>query len=368
MSFKNILNKLEKLNINEFLEETTEEDVQNVLSKRVLDEMDFLTILSNKGTDYLEDLAVRASGEHLKHFGKAVILYTPLYISNYCVNQCVYCSYNVKNKIQRHKLTLEEIEIEAIAISNTGLKHILLLTGESESDTPIEYITSSINILKKYFDSISIEIYPLTIEDYRKVIDAGVDGLTIYQEVYDENIYKSVHPCGPKSDYDFRLDAPERAARAGIYNINIGALLGLNNWKEEVFKLGIHTKYLQDKYPEANYNISLPRIKPFIGQEFVSMDITDENLVQIILALKLYLPSVGLTLSTRESKELRDNLLHLGFSKMSAGVSTSVGGHAASEKGDQQFEISDHRTVEEMKEMLLEKGFQPVFKDWVQMR
>ena len=247
MSFNNVLKELESFNICKFLEETTSENVKKIINKRVLNEMDFLTLLSNKADDYLEDIAIKAQEEHIKHFGKAVILYTPLYISNHCINQCVYCSYNANNKIKRMKLTMEEIEIEAKEISKTGLKHILLLTGESEKDTPVEYIIEAVSVLKKYFDSITIEIYPLNQEDYKKVIDAGVDGLTIYQEVYDRSIYKSVHPYGPKGLYDFRLDAAERAAKEGIFHINIGALLGLNNWREEIFKVGLHVKYLQEK-------------------------------------------------------------------------------------------------------------------------
>ncbi len=367
MSFKRILNEIKDFDVSSYLNKTSDEDVKRTIKKRVLDEMDFLTLLSKDGSKNLEEIAVRAKEEHIKHFGKAVILYTPLYISNHCVNQCVYCSYNVKNKINRLKLTLAEIEKEAKVIADTGLKHILLLTGESENDTPIEYILDAIKILKKYFDSITIEIYPLNESDYKRVIDAGVDGLTIYQEVYDEKVYKEVHPYGPKSNYDFRLDAPERAAKNGIFSTNIGALLGLHNWQEEVFKLGLHVKYLQENFPDVNYSISLPRIKPFIGQEFESLLITDENLVHILLSLKLYLPSVGINLSTRESSSFRDNVLGLGVSKMSAGVSTSVGGHSDVDQGDKQFEISDCRSVDEMKEMLLTSGYQPVFKDWMQM-
>ncbi len=367
MGFKRILNEIKDFDVDRYLENTSEVDVKRVIQKRVLDEMDFLALLSNEGAIGLEDIARRAKDEHIKHFGKAVILYTPLYISNHCVNQCVYCSYNVKNKINRLKLNSEEIEKEAAAIASTGLKHILLLTGESEKDTPIEYIIDAVKILKKYFDSITIEIYPLDENDYKRVIDAGVDGLTIYQEVYDEKVYKEDHPYGPKSKYDYRLDAPERAAESGIFSTNIGALLGLHNWQEEVFKLGLHVKYLQENYPDVHYSISLPRIKPFIGQKFETLPITDENLVHILLALKLYLPSVGINLSTRETSSFRDNVLPLGVSKMSAGVSTSVGGHSDVDEGDKQFEISDNRTVDEMKKMLLDSGYQPVFKDWVQM-
>lgn len=343
-----------------------EEDVLSVLKKRILDSRDFQTLLSDAAVPYLEPMAKRVYSEHINHFGKAVGLYTPLYISNFCINQCVYCSYNVKNTIKRHKLNLEAIEKEAIEIAKTGLQHILLLTGESEKDTPIDYIESAVKVLKKYFESITIEIYPLTTDEYKRLQLAGVDGLTIYQETYDVATYRSVHPHGPKSDYNFRIDAPERGAEAGLYSINIGALLGLFNWQEEVFHLGEHIKYLENKYSKTMYNISIPRIRPFKGQQFESMPITDTNLVQIMLALKLYLPSMGLNLSTRENKELREHLLPLGVARMSAGVTTSVGGHSE-EKGDAQFEISDDRSVDDIKAMLIKKGYQPVLKDWVRI-
>lgn len=339
--------------------------MERLINKRLIDSDDFKSLLDEVSDDYLEAMAVRVSEEHLKHFGKAIVLYTPLYLANHCVNQCVYCGYNAKNKIVRHQLSLEDIEKEAIAISSSGLRHILILTGESEKDTPLSYIIDAIKILKQYFDSIGIEIYPLSEAAYQEVIEAGVDSLTIYQEVYDRAVYKKVHPYGPKSDYDYRLNAPERGAKAGMFNINIGALLGLGDIKEEVYALGQHAKYLQDKFPEVNLNISVPRIRPFIGQQFKSNKVEDRMLVQIILALKLYLPTVGITLSTRETQVFRNHMLALGISKMSAGVMTSVGGHSDVDTGDAQFDIADTRSVLEIKRDLIGLGYQPVLKDWV---
>lgn len=339
----------------------------DILKKRIITTDMFEILLNTVTDDALEAMAFRVSKEHVKHFGKAMILYTPLYLANYCVNQCVYCGYNANNKIKRHQLTLEAIEQEAKSISETGLRHLLILTGESEKDTPVSYILDAVRILKKYFDSIAIEIYPLSTDDYKRMIQAGVDSLTIYQEVYDRKRYKEVHPYGPKSDYDYRYYAAKRAAEAGIFNINMGALLGLHNWQSEVLTLGKHVKALQDEYPGINFSISVPRIRPFIGQSFTSIEIEDRDLVQIILSLKLFLPSIGITLSTRETADFRNQMLPLGISKMSAGVMTSVGGHGSESEGDAQFDIADNRSVKEMVDSLKSFGYQPVLKDWVSL-
>lgn len=335
-----------------------------MLNKRVISLEDFQDLLEEKNDECLEVMAQRVYKEHLSHFGKAIIFYTPMYLANYCVNQCTYCGYNAKQKIKRHQLSVEEAVKEAKAISKTGLKHILLLTGESEKHTPLDYIVEIVQAIKPYFDSIGIEIYPLTTEGYQKVIEAGVDSLTIYQEVYDYDVYEKVHPFGPKSDYAFRLGAPSRGAEAGMFSVGIGALLGLHDYKSEVLALGKHVKSLMDEYPEVYFSISVPRLRPTHGMEDVKT-VDDRTLLQIILALKLFLPSVGITLSTRESEQFRNHMLGLGISKMSAGVKTSVGGHDSDAQGDHQFEIADTRSVSELKEALVERGYQPVLSDWL---
>ena len=223
-------------------------------------------------------------------------------------------------------------------------------------------------MLRDYFSSISVEIYSLTEDEYRELIDEGVDGLTIYQEVYDEDIYEKLHLKGPKKDYLFRLEAPERALSAGMRMVNIGALLGLNDWRKEVFFAGLHAKYLQHNFPEAEISISIPRIRPQVSGFEAASKVTDRNLVQIITALRVFLPRVGITLSTREGEFLRDHLLGLGITRMSAGSTTKVGGHtleAGSIEDPEQFKIADNRSIGNIKEMLTSKGYQPVFKDWV---
>ncbi|GKT37432.1 putative multi-domain containing protein, partial [Aduncisulcus paluster] len=292
-------------------------------------------LLSEAGYECLEDMAQRAHQKRTQHFGKAVVLYTPLYLANHCINGCTYCGYNVHNKIDRHILSTEEIETEAKEIAKTGLKHILILTGESAHHTPVSYIVDAVKILRKYFESISIEIYPLTSEEYKQVIDAGVDGLTIYQEVYNPEVYDAVHVSGPKKNYPFRLQAPEP------------------------FKTAWHAHYLQKKYPELELGVSMPRIRPCAGGYQVERPVDDKAFVQIMLALGCLLPSVGITISTREQAEFRNNLIPLGATKLSAGVSTAVGGHSKDDNASEaQFEISDTRTVEEMKAYLLSVGYQ----------
>ena len=329
---------------------------------------DLKELLSPAAEDNLEEMAAKAHEITLQYFGRTIQLYTPLYLSNYCENRCVYCGFSAANHIERRRLSLEEIEKEAIAIASTGLKHILVLTGESRIMSPLSYIRQSVNILKKYFSSIAVEIYALTENEYRDLVSAGVDGLTIYQEVYDEEIYKKMHQSGPKSDYAFRLDAPRRGAAAGMRNVNIGVLLGLGDWRQEAFRLGLHARSLQDEFGETEIGISLPRLRPHEGAFVISHEVSDRAFVQILVALRIFSPRLGISISTREAAAFRDNLIPLGVTRVSAGSSTYVGGHIAAggaQDGKPQFEISDTRSVPEMIASLERKGYQPVLKDWL---
>jgi 2-iminoacetate synthase len=338
--------------------------IEQILAKSEIHWQEFLGLLSPAATGLLENMAQAAHKLTIKHFGRTILLYTPLYLSNYCVNQCVYCGFNMANDIPRRKLTLHEVELEAQAISGTGLQHLLILTGESRQHSPVSYIADCVSVLRKYFSSISIEVYPLSIEEYAELISAGIDGITIYQEVYEQQIYERVHPAGPKRDYSFRLAAPERAGAAGIRTINIGALLGLNDWRHEVFFTGIHAAYLQNKFPDIEIGVSFPRMRPQFGNFEPEYRVSDSDLVQSIAALRLFLPRVGITISTRENAFLRDNLLKLGVTKMSAGSSTAIGGHTDAIDSIGQFEIADRRTVKEMREIISKAGYKPILKDW----
>ncbi len=343
----------------------SDDDVKRALTKDRLAPDDLFALLSENAAPYLEQMARIANKLTLQNFGKSMLLYTPMYLSNYCVNSCVYCGFNVNNKIKRKKLTLEEVETETQHIVSLGLKHVLILTGEARDETPFSYIKDCINILKRHIASISIEIFPLTGEEYKELIDLGIDGLTIYQEVYDKEVYDKVHLSGPKKDYRFRLDAAERAAKNGIRTLNIGALLGLAAFRNEAFIMALHADYLQNKYPGVEVGISVPRIQPHLGEYKPNINVKDSDIVQIILAARLFMPRLGITLSTREQAGLRDALISLGITKMSASSTTAVGGHTINDENSKQFNISDTRSVSEIKSMLFSKGYQPVLKDWV---
>jgi len=365
MSFYNEYLEIKDIDFTNFFKQITKSDVLRAISNESLNKYDFLTLLSPIAQGMLEEMAQKSQRLTVQNFGKTMLLYTPMYLANFCVNKCSYCGFNVSNDIVRKALTMEEIEEEAKAISSSGLRHILILTGESKKESPVSYIIDAVKVIKKYFDSVAIEIYPLTEDEYREVIAAGIDSFTIYQEVYNEEIYDKVHIAGPKKNYRFRLDAPERACRAKMRGVNIGALLGLHDWRREAFFTGLHANYLQNKYSDVEISVSLPRLRPHAGSFNDIYPVEDRDLVQIMLALRLFLPRAGITISTRESKSLRNNLIPLGVTKMSAGVSTEVGGHSSKTKSDSQFEISDKRNVDEMKKVLLAKGYQPVFKDWM---
>ncbi len=368
MSFHEIYSRYADFDINKAFGVLSNIDIDRVIDSGEGIVKDLIALLSPAAEGSLEAMAERSRELTLKYFGRTIQLYTPMYLSNYCENKCLYCGFNADNKIERRSMSLEEVEKEAQFISGTGLRHILILTGESRSMSPVSYIKESVKILKRYFSSISIEVYPLSESEYSELISEGVDGLTIYQEVYDKQIYNAMHPLGPKSDYIFRLDAPERGARAGMRNVNIGALLGLSDWRREAFFLGFHAKYLQDKFPDVDIGVSVPRIRPQVSGFRASCAVSDENIVQIILALRIFLPRLGITVSTRESAELRENLIPLGITRMSAGSTTRVGGHTIEKtdgENDIQFEISDRRSVDEIKACLEKKGYQAVFKDWM---
>lgn len=342
--------------------------IQDILLQDNLNITQFVALLSGEAQNYLESMAQRAQEITKRNFGNTILLYTPMYLSNYCDNSCPYCGFNLNNDIKRRRLTLEEVEKEAQFISSSGLKHLLILTGESRLKSPVSYIQECVKLLKKYFSSLAIEVYPLTEDEYAQLVAQGVDGLTIYQETYDEQLYARMHIGGPKQDYRFRLDAPERGARARMRNISIGALLGLGDWRKEVFFLGLHAKYLQDNFPDVEVGVSVPRIQPQVTDFKPIRQVSDKNIVQIILALRIFLPRLGITISTRENPEFRENLLSLGITRMSAGSTTSVGGHTLGET-DQgkvpQFEIQDERSVSQIKAVLERKGYQPVSKDWM---
>ncbi len=326
----------------------------------------FSALLSDLSDSVIEEAAERSHELTVRNFGRVAHLYTPMYLSNYCDNECAYCGFKRDNAIKRRTLTLEEVRREAEFISSKGLRNLLILTGGSRKEAPVSYIRSCVKVLKEFFSSIAIEVYELTLDEYKELIDEGVDGLVIYQEVYDREVYRKVHLAGSKTDYDFRLAAPERALSAGMRTVNIGSLLGLGEWRKEVYLTALHAAYLEKKFPAAEISVSVPRIRPQVSSFIPNSLVTDRDLVQIVTSLRIFLPRVGITLSTRERASLRDMLILAGVTRMSAGSTTVVGGHTL--PGEpcraEQFEILDERGVEEIKKMLRAKGYQPVLKDW----
>lgn len=333
---------------------------------------DFLALISPVGEKYLEQTARKAQQITGQQFGRVIELFTPIYLSNLCANECVYCGFSSRHRIPRRTLTLDEVEEEALSIKATGLRSILALTGDAHHRTGPDYLADCVKVLARHFSSVGIEVPSMTLDEYRQVIDAGVTSVTLFQETYNEPLYAKLHPGGPKRDFLFRLNAPQRAAEAGVRSLNFGALLGLDNWRRDVFFMAMHAAFLQRRYPALAVNFSLPRLRPCgddpTEDEYVAQPVIDKNLVQALVALRCFLPQAGITISTREPPVLRDKLIPLGVTRMSAGVSTKVGGYVAKENDNQntpQFVISDERSVPEMAQMITELGYQPVYSDWL---
>jgi 2-iminoacetate synthase len=360
-------------------ESATRDDVRRVLRKKRLNDDDVPLLLSPAAGEELESLARRAQGETLRHFGKARQLFAPLYLGNYCANKCVYCGFHAGQKIARKALNACEIEEEAKALAATGLRRVLALTGDAPGRTGAGYIAAGVAILAKYFPSVGIEVQALTGEEYGLVARAGADSMTMFQETYDRDLYSRLHLAGPKRNFAFRLDAPQRAAEAGMRGLCLGALLGLGDWRFDIHMLAMHGQWLQTLFPELELSFSLPRIRPRSGEEsradvgtekghrvFDPQPVSDRDFVQAVAVLRCFLPHAGITLSTRERAELRDSLLPIGVTRVSAGVCTSVGGYARREnKDDVQFVIDDQRGVDQMVMDMQNLGFQPVFADWL---
>ncbi|MBG0789141.1 MAG: 2-iminoacetate synthase ThiH [Desulfovibrionaceae bacterium] len=347
--------------------EFTGEDVRRAMERTTPTAEDFMALISPAGLPLLEEMAQKATRLTARYFGRTISLFTPLYLSNFCTNHCVYCGFNCRNDIHRSMLTLDQVDAEGAAIAATGLKHLLILTGDATAKAGVDYLEECTGVLNKHFPSVSIEVFAMTEEEYARLVRAGVDGLTMFQETYNEALYAILHPKGPKRDFRFRLDAPERGCRAGMRVVNVGALLGLDQWRRDALFTGLHASYLMDRYPEVDIAVSLPRMRPHAGEYQPASVVSDRELVQLMLALRIFLPRLGITISTREAPGFRENIMPLGVTRMSAGVSTAVGGHsdtATDDKDVGQFEISDGRSVDEMCAVIKAQGFQPVFKDW----
>jgi len=336
----------------------------NILNKQKQFLKDLEILLSDKAQLYLDELALRSKEITVQRFGKIINLYAPVYLSNECENECLYCGFNKNIEQGRKTLTFEEAKKEFSFLKNTGLTSVLILTGESSDKVGIEYLVQVIRIAREYFPNVSLEIYPTTEENYRKLVEAGATGLTIYQETYHELTYKEVHPRGKKSNYKWRLEAPERALKAGFRKIGLGVLLGLYDWRKDIISLAEHIKFLEKKYWRAEFLISFPRLRYYPDAFNVPNPVSDREFVQIIFALRLCFPDLGFVLSTREPAELRDNLIGYGITQMSAGSKTNPGGYMNNCMSGEQFSTSDKRNIKTVIQSIFNKNFDPVLKDW----
>ncbi len=365
MSFAEKFNQIDFGALLQLSQQATDRDVDQALASTTTDLERAAILLSPTAEKRLEELAIASRHLTWQRFGRIIQLYAPLYISNECVETCTYCGFSRPNQIKRLTLSNQQIVAEAKKLHTQGFRNLLLVSGEHPRLVSIEYINQIIQTLRPFIPSLSVEVAPQETEPYKKWVESGADGLVVYQETYDKKIYKQVHLAGKKRDFDWRLEAPERGGAAGFRRLGIGALLGLADWKKEGLSLVAHADYLLRHCWQSNLTLSLPRIKHAAGEFKPNTVVTDKNFVHLIAVLRLMLPDAGIVLSTREPQALRDKIIHLGATHMSAGSKTNPGGYSDDiEKSETQFDIEDTRSPQEIAAMLSHNGYDPVWKDW----
>ena len=352
----------------------TAKEVRAALEHETCSIEDFKALLSPAAEPFLEQMAERARLETSKHFGNTVYLFTPLYIANYCENYCVYCGFNCYNHINRMKLTMEQVEHEMKVIADSGMEEILLLTGESRAQSDVAYIGEACKLARKYFRMVGLEIYPVNVEEYRYLHECGADYVTVFQETYDTDKYETLHLLGHKRVWPYRFDAQERALMGGMRGVACSALLGLSDFRKDALASALHVYYLQRKYPSAELSLSCPRLRPIVNNEKINpLDVGEKQLCQILCAYRIFLPFVGITVSSRESASFRNGIVKIAATKVSAGVSTGIGDHESKytgketeeAQGDEQFEINDDRSLDTMYQEIAAEGLQPVLNDYL---
>ena len=367
---KNVMEHFESYDYSKY----TAKDVRRALDSERCSIEDFKALLSPAAEPFLEQMAKKAQRETGKHFGNTVYLFTPIYIANYCENYCVYCGFNCYNRIKRMKLSYEQNEHEMKVIADSGMEEILILTGESPANSDIEYIGEACKIARKYFRMVGIEIYPVNVKDYKYLHECGVDYVTVFQETYDTVKYEQLHLMGNKRVWPYRFDAQERALMGGMRGVAFSALLGLSDFRKDALASALHVYFLQKKYPYAEMSLSCPRLRPIINNETINpLDVGERQLCQILCAYRIFLPFCGITVSSRETAEFRNGIVKIAATKVSAGVSTGIGDHEekysgkekSEQSGDEQFEISDGRSLNRMYEDIESEGLQPVYNDYV---
>jgi len=367
---KNVMEQMNSFDYSKY----TAKDVQAALEHDKCTIEDFKALLSPAAEPFLEQMAEKARLETSKHFGNTVYLFTPLYIANYCENYCVYCGFNCYNHIKRMKLSMEQIEKEMKVIADSGMEEILILTGESRVHSNIEYIGEACNLARKYFRMVGLEIYPINTDEYKYLHKCGADYVTVFQETYDTDKYEKLHLLGPKRVWPYRFDAQERALMGGMRGVAFSALLGLSDFRKDALASALHVYFLQRKYPHAEMSLSCPRLRPIVNNEKINpLDIHEKQLCQIICAYRIFLPFVGITVSSRESASFRNGIVKIAATKVSAGVSTGIGDHESKYtgketddiRGDEQFEIDDNRSLDTMYKDIADEGLQPILNDYL---
>lgn len=352
----------------------TSREVRAALEHKTCSLEDFKALLSPAAEPFLEQMAARARLETSRHFGNTVYLFTPLYIANYCENYCVYCGFNCYNHIRRMKLSMEQIEHEMKVIADSGMEEILILTGESRSRSDVSYIGEACRLARKYFRMVGLEIYPVNSDEYRYLHECGADYVTVFQETYDTDRYETLHLMGNKRVWPYRFDAQERALMGGMRGVAFSALLGLSDFRRDALASALHVYYLQRKYPWAEMSLSCPRLRPIVNNDQINpQDVGEKQLCQILCAYRIFLPFVGITVSSRESAEFRNGIVKIAATKISAGVSTGIGDHESKYtgketdggEGDEQFEICDSRSLAAMYRDITREGLQPVLNDYL---
>ncbi len=365
MSFKNLFEKFSWDDVKNMIYSKTSADVENALnrvSKRTL--QDFQALISPAAVPYLEEMARLSNILTRKRFGNTIQLYIPLYLSNECQNICTYCGFSFDNKIKRVSLNEQQILKEAEVIKSYGFEHVLLVTGEAGNTIGVDYLKKVIALLRPHFAQISMEVQPLEEEEYSLLLKEGLHTVLVYQETYHKADYKKHHPKGKKSNFEYRLETPDRLGAAGIHKIGLGVLIGLEDWRTDSFFTALHLDYLEKTYWKTRYSLSFPRLRPFSGGLEPKVEMSDKELVQLICAYRIFREDTEISLSTRESEVFRDNVLQLGITSMSAGSKTNPGGYGVFPESLEQFEISDERAPALIADMIRSKGYEPVWKDW----
>jgi 2-iminoacetate synthase len=365
-SFDEVFQQFTWSDIRTSIQSKTARDVERALSSTQRNLEDFKSLISPAALPYLEEMAQLSQQLTQKRFGKTIQLFAPMYLSNECNNICTYCGFSFDNRVKRKTLTEDEILREIEVILQNGFRHILLVTGESDQHVNIAYFKKAISIIKSSFANISIEFQPLSTDEYRTLHDEGVHSVLVYQETYHQDVYKMYHPKGRKSNFTYRLATPDRIGEAGMHKIGLGVLLGLEDWRTESFFCALQLDYLQRKFWRTKYSISFPRMRPAEGIIEPNVIVSDRDLVQMICAYRLFCEDVELSISTRESERLRNNIIPLGVTSMSAGSKTNPGGYVVEPESLEQFEISDERTSQEIAQRIASAGYEPIWKDWDQ--